>query len=78
MYHTQHNHTQEVIQLSSRLRHKSDQVNQLQLILSEKGHEDHHQVPASLSGKKSSLAQRVPGEPTTTNTFRLKENVAPS
>ena len=78
MYHTLHNRTQEVIQLSSRLKHKSDQVNQLQLILSEKGHEDHHQAPP-LSGKKSSATQRVvPGEPATTNTLRLKENVAPS
>lgn len=77
MYRAQHNRTQEVIQLSGRLRHKSDQVNQLQLILSEKGHEDHHQA-SPLSGKKSSTTQRVPGEPAMTNSLRLKENVAPS
>ena len=69
---------QEVIQLSSRLKHKSDQVSKLQHMLSEKSHDGassvgHAQAPPT-TGKKTSLVSKLPVDDAM---LRLKENVAP-
>ena len=75
---------QEVIQLSGRLRHKSDQVHQLQHMLSGKGHEG--VTLATTGGGGGGGGRQKPHPPpaavpkthsSDSTMLRLKENVAP-
>ena len=67
---------QEVIQLSGRLRHKSDQVHQLQHILSGKTHEG-VTLAAGGGGKQKPHPPAAPKAHNDSTMLRLKENVAP-